>query len=97
MHSGNLYPELSLEPHLIDTRELEELAARLSAVMPPGLGAVRRELEENFHAVLQSQLPRLNLVGREEFEAAQQMLAATRARIEELERQVQTLEQQREA
>lgn len=78
---------------MIDTRQLEELAARLSAVMPPGLGAIHRELEENFRAVLQSQLPRLDLVGREEFEAAQQMLATTRARIEELERQIEALEQ----
>ena len=80
---------------MIDTRQLEEIAARLSAVMPPGLGAVRRELEENFSAVLQSQLPRLDLVGREEFEAAKQMLATTRARVEELEKQILTMEQSR--
>ena len=80
---------------MIDTRQLEEIAARLSAVMPPGLGAVRRELEENFRAVLQSQLPRLDLVGREEFEAAKQMLATTRARVEELEKQILTMEQSR--
>lgn len=80
---------------MIDTRQLEELAARLAAVMPPGLGAIRRELEENFSAVLQSQLPRLDLVGREEFAAAQQMLATTRARIQELEQQVEALEQRR--
>lgn len=78
---------------MIDTHQLEELATRLSAVMPPGLGAIRRELEDNFRAVLQSQLPRLDLVGREEFEAARQMLATTRARIEALERQVEALEQ----
>ncbi len=82
---------------MIDTRQLEELAARLSAVMPPGLGVVRRELEENFRAVLQSQLPRLDLVGREEFEAARQMLATTRARVEELEVQIQVMEKQKSA
>lgn len=79
---------------MINTRELEALAERLAAVMPPGLGAVRQELEENFRAVLQSQLPRLDLVGREEFEAARQTLATTRARVEELERQIAALEQQ---
>lgn len=77
---------------MIDTRQLEDLAARLSAVMPPGLGAVRRELEENFRAVLQSQLPRLDLVGREEFEASQQMLKTTRARLEALEKQIAEME-----
>ena len=78
----------------MDTRQLEELAARLSAVMPPGLGAVRRELEQNFSAVLQSQLPRLELVGREEFEAARQMLATTRARVEALEAHIAAMEGQ---
>jgi len=78
----------------MDTRQLEELAARLSAVMPPGLGAVRRELEQNFSAVLQSQLPRLELVGREEFEAARQMLATTRARVEALEAHIAAMESQ---
>ncbi|MDN5939390.1 MAG: accessory factor UbiK family protein [Salinisphaera sp.] len=77
---------------MIDIRRLEELAERLAAVMPPSLGPIRREIEENLRAVLQSQLPRLDLVGREEFEAAREMLKHTRARVEELEAQLQDLE-----
>lgn len=81
---------------MIDTRRLEELAERLANVLPPGLGPIRKELEDNFRAVLQSQLPRLDLVGREEFEAAREMLARTRERVEELEAQVRELEQDRD-
>ncbi len=77
---------------MIDTRALEDLAQRLARVLPPGLGPVRRELEDNFRAVLQSQLPRLGLVGREEFEAAREMLTRSRQRIEELEARVRELE-----
>lgn len=77
---------------MIDTRALEDLAQRLARVLPPGLGPVRRELEDNFRAVLQSQLPRLGLVGREEFEAAREMLARSRERIDELEARVHELE-----
>lgn len=78
---------------MVSNRQLEDIAQRLTAVMPPGLGAVRRELHDNFRAVLQSQFERLDLVGREEFEAAQQMLANTRARVEQLQAQIAELEQ----
>jgi hypothetical protein len=77
---------------VIDTRVLEDIAQRLARVLPPGLGPVRRELEDNFHAVLQSRLPDLGLVGREEFEAAREMLARSRERIDELEARVRELE-----
>lgn len=82
---------------MIDTRSLEDLAERLARVLPPGLGPVRRELESNFRAVLQSQLPRLGLVGREEFESAREMLARSRERIDELEARVRELERARAA
>lgn len=81
---------------MIDIRRIEELAERLAEALPPGVGPVRREIEENLRAVLQSQLPRLELVGREEFEAAREMLARTRERVEELEAQVAELEQSRD-
>lgn len=75
-----------------DTHALEDLAQRLARLLPPGLGPVRRELEENFHRVLQNRLPELGLVGREEFEAAREMLARSRERIDELETRVRELE-----
>lgn len=79
---------------MIDIRRLEELAERLAASLPPGIGPIRKEIEENLSAVLQSQLPRLDLAGREEFEAAREMLARTRERVEELEQRIAVLEQQ---
>lgn len=76
----------------MDMRRLEELAQRLAGVMPPALAPMRREIEENLRAVLQSQLPRLDLVGRDEFEAARAMLARTREKVEALEAEVRELE-----
>lgn len=91
--TGLEMPEWTLETGaVIDTHALEDLAQRLARVLPPGLGPVRRELESNFHAVLQSRLPELGLVGREEFEAAREMLAHSRRRIDELEARVRELE-----
>ncbi|MDT0618342.1 accessory factor UbiK family protein [Salinisphaera sp. P385] len=80
---------------MIDARRLEELAQRLAGVMPPALGPIRTEIEQNLRAVLQSQLPRLELVGREEFEAARSQLNRARERITELETRVAELEAQR--
>lgn len=76
----------------MDTRSLEDIAARLAALLPPQLGAIREELRDNFHAVLQSQLARMDLVPREEFEATRDMLARTREKLGKLEQQVAELE-----
>lgn len=79
---------------MIDARRLEELADKLTAALPSDIGPLSKEIKTNLHAVLQSQLPRLELVNREEFEAAREMLRQTRARVEELEAQIAELEQQ---
>lgn len=71
---------------------IEELAARLSQALPPQVGPIRDELHANFRAILQSQLSRLDLVPREEFEATREMLAHTRRKLDALERQVAELE-----
>src|SRR5699024_3108824 len=76
----------------MNTRSLEDIAERLAALLPPQLGAVHDELRDNFHAVLQSQLARLDLVPREEFEATREMLVHTRQKLEALEQQVAELE-----
>lgn len=76
----------------MNTRSLEDIAERLAALLPPQLGSVRDELRDNFHAVLQSQLARLDLVPREEFEATREVLAHTREKLEVLEQQVAELE-----
>ena len=83
----------TIERHeLMDIRAIEEIAERLAGLLPPQVGPVRDELRANFRAVLQSQLARLDLVPREEFEATRDMLTHTRAKLDELERQVAELE-----
>jgi len=53
---------------------------------------MRSELERSFRALLASTFEKLDLVSREEFDVQAQVLARTRARLEELERQVALLE-----
>ena len=77
---------------MINIRTLDELAARLTALVPPGMDAAREDLTQTFKAALQSGLSRLDLVTREEFEVQKLVLARTRERVEALERQVAALE-----
>jgi BMFP domain-containing protein YqiC len=79
---------------MIETRHLDEITHRLGQVLPPGLQGLRRELEDNFRAILQSNLEKLDLVSRERFEASQALLATTRAKLDQMEERVAALEAQ---
>ena len=79
---------------MIDLNHLDDLARRLSALVPPGLREGRDELQQNFKAVLQSGLARLDLVTREEFDVQRAVLLRTREKLEDLERAVAELEAQ---
>ena len=79
---------------MIDLSHLDDLARRLSALVPPGVREGREELQQNFKAVLQSGLSRLDLVTREEFEVQRAVLLRTREKLEELQRTVAQLEEQ---
>jgi BMFP domain-containing protein YqiC len=75
-----------------DPRSLEELARKLADAVPPGLVALRNDLEQNFKAVLQSGLAKLDLVTREEFDVQAAVLRRSRERLEALERRIADLE-----
>ena len=79
-------------PRMIDLAQLDDLARRLSSLVPPGLREGREELQQNFKSVLQSGLARLDLVTREEFDVQRAVLLRTREKLEALEREVQALE-----
>jgi ubiquinone biosynthesis accessory factor UbiK len=80
----------------MDPRFIDELARRLSAAIPPGVIAVRRDLEENFKAVLQSALTRLDLVSRQEFDVQTAVLRRTREKLEALEARIEKLQRSRD-
>jgi BMFP domain-containing protein YqiC len=80
---------------MIDLSHIDELARRLSNLVPPGLRESREEMQENFKAVLQSGLAKLDLVTREEFDVQRAVLLRTREKLEVLERTVAELEAQR--
>jgi hypothetical protein len=75
-----------------DPRSLDELARKLADSVPPGLTALRNDLEQNFKAVLQGGLAKLDLVTRQEFDIQAGVLRRSRERLEELEQRIAALE-----
>lgn len=77
---------------MIDLNHIDDLARRLSDLIPPGLRESREELQQAFKGALQSGLSRLDLVTREEYEVQRAVLLKTREKLEALERSVRELE-----
>ena len=84
---------------MIDLSQIDELARRLSQLVPPGLrgeaaGELREELQQNFKSVLQAGLGKLDLVTREEFDVQRAVLLRTRGKLDALQQAVAQLEAQ---
>jgi BMFP domain-containing protein YqiC len=71
---------------------IDDLARRLFEGLPEAARTMRRDIESNFRAVLQSSLGKLDLTTREEFEVQTKVLERARSRIEQLELRIVTLE-----
>ena len=68
---------------------LDEINDKLKAVLAQSPAA---DLERNVRSMLGAAFSRLDLVSREEFDIQREVLARTRARLAELEKQVAALE-----
>jgi BMFP domain-containing protein YqiC len=77
---------------MMDKQVIDKIAARLVSLVPPGWADAQQDLRANFQDVLAQGLRRLDLVTREEFDVQSQVLARTRAKVDELERRVAELE-----
>ncbi|MGY0800035.1 ubiquinone biosynthesis accessory factor UbiK [Lysobacter sp. A286] len=79
---------------MIDLNHIDELARRLSGLVPESVRESREELQQNIKSVLQTGLSKLDLVTREEFEVQRAVLLRTREKLEQLQRTVSDLEAQ---
>jgi BMFP domain-containing protein YqiC len=80
-----MFPAIMDPQHLLD-----DLAGALTRAFPAGF---TREAEKNLRAMLQSAFARMDLVTREELEVQEQVLARTRAKLQELEKKIAELEE----
>jgi BMFP domain-containing protein YqiC len=69
-----------------DRNFIDDLAKRLNEAMPKGLRDFPRDMEKNFHAILQSAFAKLDLITRKEFDAQTNVLKKTRQKVETLEK-----------
>jgi len=73
---------------MIDPKIIDQFVAAVTRVLPDG----PKGFEKNVRAAMQGMFDRLNLVSREELEVQEQVLARTRARLQELEQRLAGLE-----
>jgi BMFP domain-containing protein YqiC len=71
---------------------IDDIARRLVEGLPEAARSMRRDLESNFRAVLQSSLGRLDLTTRTDFDVQAKLLERARGRVEQLETRVNALE-----
>ncbi|WMS86119.1 ubiquinone biosynthesis accessory factor UbiK [Pleionea litopenaei] len=77
---------------MIDPKIIDEISGKMSQLMPPELKKFSQQMEQQWRQVLQSQLSKLELVSREEFDVQSKVLLKTRQKLEVLEQQVAELE-----
>ena len=77
---------------MIGAREFEEFMQQFLRLLPRDLGRSREDFEKVARASLNATFSRMNLVTREEFDVQSQLLANTRAALDDLQEQITELE-----
>lgn len=78
---------------MINAKLIDDLASKLTKLVPESAKTLQEDLEKNLRVGLQSTLRKMDLVTREEFEVQAALLSRCQERLKTLEKQVQTLEQ----
>jgi BMFP domain-containing protein YqiC len=78
----------------METRQrFDDFVSQFFRLLPEDLDRFRGELERNLRAAFSATLARMDLVTREEFDVQAELLARTRALLEEMEKKVRELEE----
>lgn len=76
----------------MDISKIDELASRLSGLLPPGAGQLRGEMEQQFKTVLSGAFSKMDLVSREDFEAQKSALERASVQLKAMEQRIRALE-----
>lgn len=77
----------------MQSQHINQLAEKIESLLPPGLKQVKDDFDEKLRALLQQQLSKMDFVSREEFDIQRKVLARTRQKLDELEKQLVELQQ----
>ncbi len=79
---------------MINIQSLNDLADKLTSVIPDSVKTLKEDANNNIKAVLESGLQQMNLVSREEFDVQTALLERTQLKLQQLEAQLTELEKQ---
>jgi BMFP domain-containing protein YqiC len=79
---------------MFNSQKFDEIAKKLTDMVPGRIKGLSDDLQKNFRSVLQSSFNKMDLVTREEFDVQAKVLAKTRAKVDELEQRIALLEVQ---
>ena len=77
---------------MLNPSQLESVAKKIAEIIPEGFGEVPAGMQSQVKTVLASAFDKMELVTREEFDIQSGVLAKTRSKLEQLEKQVAELE-----
>ncbi|HHZ7424980.1 TPA: ubiquinone biosynthesis accessory factor UbiK [Proteus mirabilis] len=77
---------------MLDPKKIEQVARQIQNVLPQGIKDLGDDIDKKIRAILQSQLNKLDLVNREEFNVQTQVLLRTREKLARLEQRLNELE-----
>ncbi len=80
---------------MFDSQFLDDIAKKLSDVLPDSVHGLKKDLQKNFNSILQGAFAKLDLVTREEFDVQVKVLNRTRLKLEDLIEQVEQLEEKK--
>lgn len=77
---------------MLMAREFEEFVQQFLRLLPRDLSRSRKDFEKVVRASMNATFSRMNLITREEFDVQSQLLANTRAQLDELQKKITVLE-----
>lgn len=77
---------------MLDAKKIEQVVRQIKDTLPQGIRDLGEDLDKKLRAILQSQLGKLDLVSREEFDIQTQVLLRTREKMAQMEKRIKQLE-----
>ncbi|MFT4059006.1 MAG: accessory factor UbiK family protein [Legionella sp.] len=80
---------------MFDPKQFDDLAKKLFAALPPSLQNIEKDIQQKFKEVLQATFAHMDLVTREEFDVQSKVLARTREKLDQIQKQIDELMSQK--